>query len=54
MRIVLEWLGLVRPDPARRQPVAVPAWAPYAVAGSIAAIAAVVAAVLRFLIGTIG
>ena len=54
MRIVLEWLGLVRPDPARRQPVAVPAWAPYAVAASVAMVATVVAVTLRLLIGAVG
>lgn len=31
MRIVLEWLGLVEPEAGRREPVAVPAWAPLAV-----------------------
>jgi hypothetical protein len=36
MRIVFELLGLVGPDPARKEPVAVPAWAPYAVAAVIA------------------
>jgi hypothetical protein len=54
MRIVLEWLGLVRPDPARRQPVAVPAWAPYAVAASVAMVATAVAVTLRLLIGAVG
>ena len=32
MRLFLEWLGLVEPDRSRREPIAVPAWAPYAVA----------------------
>jgi hypothetical protein len=32
MRIVLEWLGLVDPPRGRREPVALPAWAPLAVA----------------------
>jgi hypothetical protein len=26
MRVVLEFLGIVAPDPARRVPVALPAW----------------------------
>ena len=43
MRIVLEWLGLVDPDGSRKEPVAVPSWAPLAVATSIAALAGVVA-----------
>lgn len=29
MRAVLEFLGLVPPDPARRSPLAVPAWGRY-------------------------
>ena len=45
MRIVLEWLGLVGPDPARKEPVAVPAWGPY-VAAAIVAIAATALGVL--------
>jgi hypothetical protein len=36
VRIVMEWLGLVEPDRSRREPIAVPAWAPYAVAASLA------------------
>jgi hypothetical protein len=51
MRFVLEWLGLVRPDPARKEPVAVPAWAPYAVAAVIALTATGLAALLRLVIG---
>jgi hypothetical protein len=31
MRIVLEWLGLVEPERGRKEPIAVPAWAPFAV-----------------------
>ena len=50
MRAMLELLGLVGPDPARKEPVAVPAWAPYAVAAIIAISAAVLGALLRVLI----
>lgn len=32
MRVFLEWLGLVEPDRSRREPVALPAWAPIVVA----------------------
>jgi hypothetical protein len=39
MRIVLEWLGLVGPDRSRREPVAVPGWAPVAVAVTTALLA---------------
>ena len=28
MRVVLEWLGIVEPDRSRKEPVALPAWAP--------------------------
>jgi hypothetical protein len=31
LRAVLEWLGLVEPDRSRREPVAVPRWAPWLV-----------------------
>ena len=50
MRIVLEWLGLVGPDPARKEPVAVPAWGPYAAAGFVAIVAAVLGLLLKMLI----
>ncbi|MBA3690066.1 MAG: hypothetical protein H0W82_01480 [Actinobacteria bacterium] len=39
MRVVLEWLGLVEPDRSRREPVAVPGWAPLAVATTAAFLA---------------
>jgi hypothetical protein len=39
MRVVLEWLGLVEPDRSRKEPVAVPSWAPVAVAAAVAALA---------------
>jgi hypothetical protein len=50
MRVVLEWLGLVGPDLARKEPVAVPAWAPYAVAGFIAIAVTALGAILRVFI----
>ena len=50
MRIVLEWLGLVGPDPARKEPVAVPAWGPYAAAAFVAIAAAVLGVLLKMLI----
>ena len=43
MRLVLEWLGLVEPDRSRKEPVAVPSWAPVAVAASVALLAGLVA-----------
>jgi hypothetical protein len=39
MRVVLEWLGLVDPDRSRKEPVAVPSWAP-AVAATAGALLA--------------
>jgi hypothetical protein len=48
---MLEWLGLVRPDPARKEPVAVPVWAPYAVGAVIALTGTGLAALLRLVIG---
>ena len=51
MRIVLEWLGLVRPDPARKEPAVLPASAPYVVAAVIALTATGLAAFLRLIIG---
>ena len=50
MRIVLEWLGLVGPDPARKEPVAVPAWGPYAAAAFVAIAAAALGVFLKMLI----
>ena len=50
MRIVLEWLGLVGPDPARKEPVAVPAWGPYAVAAIIAIAATALGVLLKMFI----
>jgi hypothetical protein len=43
MRIVLEWLGLVDPDGSRKEPVAVPSWAPLAVATGVALMAGIAA-----------
>jgi hypothetical protein len=31
LRVVLEWLGLIEPDRSRREPVALPRWAPWLV-----------------------
>ncbi len=53
MRLALEWLGLVHRDAARKEPVAVPAWAPYAVAATIAVTATAAAALLRLVIGAL-
>jgi hypothetical protein len=49
MRIVLEWLGLVEPQRARREPVALPAWAPFALAMSVTGAIYLVSLALRAL-----
>ena len=51
LRAVLEWLGLVQPDPGRRDPVALPRWAPWVVSLLLVAAAAVGAVVLSALLG---
>jgi hypothetical protein len=55
MRVVLEWLGLVDPDRSRKEPVAVPSWAPVATATAGALLAGTVtfvaSVVLRALAG---
>jgi hypothetical protein len=53
MRLVLEWLGLVRPDPGRKQPVAVPAWGPCVVAAIAAIGAMATAALVRLIVGAL-
>ena len=55
MRTFLEWLGIVDPDRSRREPVAVPAWAPIVVAlvGAllVGVAGALVSVVVRALLG---
>jgi hypothetical protein len=51
MRELLEFLGLVRPPSGRREPVALPAWATWAVPAAVFALTAasmLVAALVRF------
>lgn len=31
LRVVLEWLGLIEPERGRREPIALPSWAPWVV-----------------------
>jgi hypothetical protein len=50
MRVVLEWLGLVGPDRSRREPVAVPSWAPVAVATTIALLAGIASLLAWFIL----
>ncbi|HEX6400272.1 MAG TPA: hypothetical protein VF108_07375 [Actinomycetota bacterium] len=51
LRVVLEWLGLVQPERSRREPVALPRWAPWIVTLAAVTVAAVAAAVLAGLLG---
>ena len=53
MRIVLEWLGLVEADRSRREPVAVPGWAPVAVATTVAVLSGIVALAALVLLRTL-
>jgi hypothetical protein len=47
---VLEWLGLVEPDPSRREPIALPRWAPWVVALLLVTAAALGAIVITALL----
>jgi hypothetical protein len=50
MRIVLEWLGLVGPERGRREPVALPAWAPLVVAAATTVLIYLASLALRTLL----
>ncbi|MGI8607192.1 MAG: hypothetical protein ACR2L0_08605 [Gaiellaceae bacterium] len=50
LRVVLEWLGLVEPDRSRREPIALPRWAPWLVSFSLVTAAALGAIVLSSLL----
>jgi len=54
MRELLEYLGLVAPEPGRREPVALPAWArwtfPLAV-GALAVASVLIVALVRSALG---
>jgi hypothetical protein len=54
LRDVLEWLGLIEPDRSRREPIALPSWAPWAVTGVLVGAAALGAVVLTALLGLRG
>jgi hypothetical protein len=45
MRALLEFLGLVRPDPSRREPIALPTWARWIVPILVLALALVSTAI---------
>jgi hypothetical protein len=51
LRAILEWLGFVEPDRSRREPIALPRWAPWAVAATGVALAALVAFAISGVVG---
>ena len=54
LRVVLEWLGLVEPDRSRREPVALPRWAPWVVSLLLVTAAALGSLVVTELVGLRG
>jgi hypothetical protein len=48
---VLEWLGLIEPDRSRREPIAVPSWAPWVVTLLLVGVPALGAVVVSALLG---
>jgi hypothetical protein len=54
VRVVMEWLGLLQPDPSRREPLAVPAWAPYVFAASVALATGAIALFTTLIIRALG
>jgi hypothetical protein len=51
IRVVLEWLGFVEPDRSRREPIAMPRWAPWVVTLLLVGAAALGAVVVTALLG---
>jgi len=51
LRVVLEWLGLVEPDRSRREPIALPRWAPWLVSLVLVTAAALGALMVSALLG---
>jgi hypothetical protein len=54
LRVVLEWLGFVEPDRSRREPIALPSWAPWVVTFFVVAAAALGAIAITALLGMLG
>ena len=54
LRVVLEWLGLVEPDRSRREPIALPRWAPWLVSLLLVSAAALGAIAVSALLGLRG
>jgi hypothetical protein len=51
LRAVLEWLGIVEPDRSRREPIALPWWAPWVVSFVLVVAAALGAVAITALLG---
>jgi hypothetical protein len=51
LRVVLEWLGLIEPDRSRREPIALPSWAPWVVSLLLVGAAALGAVAVSALLG---
>ena len=49
--MVLEWLGLIEPDRSRREPIALPSWAPWVVSLLLVGVAALGAVAVSALLG---
>jgi hypothetical protein len=54
LRVILEWLGFVEPDRTRREPIALPSWAPWVVTALLVGAAALGAIVISSLLGLRG
>ncbi len=54
IRVVLEWLGFVEPDRSRREPIALPRWAPWVVTLFLVTAAALGAIMITALLGLLG
>lgn len=52
--MVLEWLGFVEPDRSRREPIALPRWAPWVVTLFLVTAAALGAIMITALLGLLG
>lgn len=50
MRALLEYLGLLEPERGRREPIALPSWAPAALVGGVGVVALVGVVWLRALL----
>jgi hypothetical protein len=54
VRVVLEWLGLIEPDRGRREPAALPSWAPWVASFLLVCAAAMGALIVSAVLGLRG